>query len=228
MKKIFLFLFLSALPLSLFATNCIPDCEVRTDWTLEVRGAYINLPGKAIKKVYGGNWIDYEVEAAKRIHRFVEIWGGVDWASRHATVREYARGYDESSGFNYKETSRIFVLPVSLGVKLIYPIIPFVDIYAGAGVCYSFLKIKNVCKEDYSYRGLSEAPLRKAIYKNNWGGVFKVGFQVAMSESTFLDFFTDYYMQRFQISRKKDPRNLFHKELDCSGFKFGMGFGVYF
>ena len=49
-----------------------------------------------------------------------------------------------------------------------------------------------------------------------------------MSDSTFLDFFADYYAQRFHMSNKRDRRDIFHHAIDCSGFKFGLGFGVYF
>lgn len=209
-------------PFGIWATDCIPDCEAATDWTLEVRGAYYYVPNKSVERVYTSDWIDYEVEAAKRIHPFVEVWGGVNWASKHGhTKRDYY-------GITFKDSTKIFVLPVSLGLKLIYPLFPYVDIYAGFGICYSFLKIKNFCKERYSYWSFSHSPFKKGIYKNEVGGVFKAGFQVAMSDSTFLDFFVDYYAQRFHLSHKTDLRDVFKRHVDCSGFKFGAGFGVYF
>ena len=223
--KIFTLLFtFFLLPLSLLATDCIPDCEVETDWTLEVRGAYYYLPNKTLKGVYTSDWIDYQVEAAKRVHPFIEVWGSVDWAQKHGHTRREYGSYNHA----FKDSTKIFVLPVSLGLKVIYPLFPYVDVYVGGGICYSFLKIKNFCKEHYSDWGLSHSPFKKAIYKNQFGGVFKTGFQVAMSDSTFLDFFVDYYAQRFDLSHKADPRDVFKKHIDCSGFKFGAGFGVYF
>lgn len=222
MNRLLFILFL--LPLKLLATNCIPDCEVNTDWTMEVRGAYYYLPNKQVKKVYTADWIDYEVEVAKRVHPFVEIWGGVCWASKHGHTRRTYGSYD----YPFKDSTKIFVLPVSLGFKLIYPLFPYVDVYVGGGISYSFLKIKNFCKEHYSDWGLSHSPFKKGIYKNEFGGVCKCGFQVAMSDSTFLDFFVDYYGQRFHLSKKKDSRDVFRRNIDCSGFKFGAGFGVYF
>ena len=223
MKNVtFIFAFL-LLSFKLFAIDCIPDCDCGTDWTMEVRGAYYYLPSGPVKKVYTHNWIDYEVEVAKRVHPFVEVWGGVAWASRHGHTE---KNYD-SYGTFFKDSTRIFVLPVSLGLKAIYPLFPYVDVYVGAGVSYSFLKIKNFCKERYSYWGLSHSPFKKAIYKNEFGGVFKAGFQVTLSDSTFLDFFVDYYAQTFRLSHKDDVRDVFKRSIDCSGFKFGAGFGVY-
>ena len=224
MKHLTLFFAFFLLPFTLFSTDCIPDCDTETDWTLEVRGAYYYVPNKAVEKVYTSDWLDYQVEVAKRVHPFVEVWGGFNMASKHGHASRVYGSYD----YRFKDSTRVYVLPFSLGLKLIYPLFPFVDVYAGAGACYSFLKIKNFCKEHYSSMGISRSPFRKAIYKNDVGGVFKVGFQVALSETTFLDFFTDYYAQRFKLSEKSDPRYVFKRHIDCSGFKFGAGFGVYF
>lgn len=221
--KPYLLLLLMMIPMAIFATECIPDCEKDTDWTLEVRAAYYDLSSKKIKKIYSDNWIDYQVETAKRITPFWEIWGGVSWARKHGHTRGGYGSYD----YRFRDETQMFILPISAGLKCLYPIFPFVDIYAGVGVSYTFLKIKNFCKDDYSSWGLSRSPFRKAIYKNEWGGVFKLGFQYAMSDSTFLDFFADYFLQRFRFSHK-DPRDIFKHDLVCDGFKFGVGFGVYF
>lgn len=222
MKSIlFVLLFL---PLTLFATYCIPNCNCRTDWTLELRGAYYHIPSKTVKNIYSSHWIDYQVEAAKRVHPFIEVWGGVCWAYKQGnTTRIYGSYKDE-----FKDRTRMYILPISLGLKGIYSILPCVDIYAGAGVCYSFLKIKNFCKERYSEFGLSHSPFKKAIYRNQFGGVFKIGVQFAMSTSTFLDIFVDYNIQSFHMTHKRDLRDIFKHDANCSGFKVGAGFGVYF
>jgi hypothetical protein len=219
--KDYLIFFLLFHPLCLFATDSFP-CDRDTDWTMEVRGAYYYLSGTAIKRVYTSHLIDYQVEAAKRVNSFVEVWAGVNWASKRG------KAYRTFGDYNFRDRTIIYILPLNLGLKLIYPILPCVDIYAGGGVCYSFLRIRNFCKEHYSDYGFSRSPFRKGIYKNEFGGVFKVGLQFAMSETTFLDFFVDYIAQRFRLSRRDDPRNVFSRSLDCSGFKFGAGFGVYF
>lgn len=219
-----LFIFIFLLGTSLQATQCIPDCEFQTDWTLEVRGAYFYLPGSEIKKKISRSWIDYQVETAKRIHPFIELFGGVYWTTKDTTLKDRCGPYHH----RFRTKSQMSVIPVTLGIKAIYPIAPFVDIYAGAGICESFLKIKNRCQEKHlSYEGLSSPPYKRTIIKNCLGGLLKAGIQIALSPSTFLDFFTDYYMQTFKFP-KHDRRQVFNHELDCSGFKFGAGFGVYF
>lgn len=226
MNKLILFLILFFLPFKLLPTDCIPDCETDTDWTLEVRLAYYHLSSSVIKKIYTDDWLDFQVETAKRIHPFLEVWGGVCWASKQGHTRRAYGSYD----YEFRDRTRMSILPLSLGLKLIYAIFPHVDAYAGIGICYTFLKIKNFCKEHYSDWGLSHSPFTKGIYKNDFGAVFKVGFHYAMSDSTFLDFFADYFSQSFRFSDKRgEPnRNIFNRNLNCSGFKFGAGFGVYF
>lgn len=217
-------LFVVFLPLSLMATDCIPDCDCATDWTMEVRGAYYYLPNKDVKKVYTDQWLDYQVEIAKRVTHFMEIWGGVSWATKHGHTHRKCGYYREV----FKDSTRIFVLPISLGLKAIYSICPFVDVYAGAGACYSFLRIKNKCKDDYYYRGFAHSPFKKEIDKSDFGGVFKLGVHYAMSTSTYLDLFADYYTQKFDLSKKSRSCDVFRHDIDCSGFKIGLGFGVYF
>lgn len=226
MKHLIYFLASVFLSTSLLATDCIPDCESETDWTLEVRGAYYQPSSKQLRKVYSSSLLDYQVTVAKRVHPFCEIWGELDWTVK----RGHGHKHYDYDYYGFRDRTRISIMPLSLGLKVIYPIFPFVDIYAGAGASYSFLRIKNTCREDYYYWGFSHSPFKKEIYKYAFGGLFKVGFQVALSDSTFLDFFADYTLQRFHFSKHEDysGRSLFRHELDCSGFKLGAGFGVYF
>lgn len=226
MKYLFFFLATILFPCTLLAASCRPDCETETDWTLEVRGAYYQPTSKQLRKVYSSCLLDYQVTAAKRIHRYCEIWGELDWTIKEGS----AHRHDDEGFYGFKDRTRISILPVSLGLKLVYPISNCVDIYAGAGISYSFLRLRNRCKEDDSYWSFSYSPLKKEIYKNTVGGLFKVGFQLALSDSTFLDVFADYTAQRFRFSHHEDEsgRSLFKHSLDCSGFKFGAGLGVYF
>lgn len=213
------------LTLPLAATDCIPNCEFRTDWTMEVRGAYYYMPSKSIERVYTHQWLDYQVCLAKRVHPYVEVWGEVDWANKRGHMHERA-GYYHT---RLKNKTRMSILPISLGLKAIYPILPFVDIYAGAGVSASFLRIKSHCQSDYySYYGVSHSPWKKAVYKNSIGGLFKVGVQYALCPSMFIDLFADYIVQSFDHFHKHDRRDVFKQKVDCSGLKAGIGLGVYF
>jgi Outer membrane protein beta-barrel domain len=220
-KHIFLCLFL--LPFHLFSTYCIPDCDIPTDYTLQVRFGSYDVCSRNLRKIYSNGWFDYQVEAGKRVLPNWEMWANVSWACKHGHVYSSYGSVD----YDFRNNTRMYVLPVALGVKYVYSLLPFVDVYAGAGVCYSFLKIKNFCKQKYSYWDLSESPFKKSLRTSDWGGVIKVGAQYALSTYTFIDIYVDYYMQRFTLSHN-DPRNVLGSDIDVSGFKYGVGIGVYF
>jgi outer membrane protein W len=221
MKFFILFLTL-LLPLRLLAVCCV-DYEEEKDWALAVRGAYYKHTSKAIRRIYPTGWIDYQVEASKRVNDFVEFWTGVYWASK-----QHGRAHSASGRF--RDQTRMYILPLNVGFKLIYPVLPCIEAYIGAGVCYSFLTIRNRCKEQYSCWGLSRSPFRSRTQRSGVGAVFKLGFKYDLGGNVFLDIFADYFSQRFHISRHKKSfsRNIFRHHVDCSGFKFGAGLGVYF
>lgn len=208
---------------SLKATYSIPDCTFKTDWTLEVRGAYFYIPETKVKKVISDSWIDYQVEIAKRVTPHMEFFGGVYWCTKDKTLKKHCGPFDSLLKIN----SRTSILPIAAGIKGIYPIAKCLDIYAGVGICVSFLKIKNsYSKREVSYAEPSALPYRRNTTKSNLGALLKTGAQYALSQSTFLDFFVDYYMQSFSLSYR--DHTIFKDRVDFSGLKVGAGFGVYF
>jgi outer membrane protein W len=218
--KFFSFLVTLLLPFGLQGFYCITDIE--TDWTLEVRGAYYQPSDKKIDKYYSNHWIDYELETSYRVNPFWDVWAGLSWARKHTRFRLHEDGL--------KNGSKIFVLPLAIGAKFSYPILPYAQIYTGVGLCYSFLKIQNKCMEHDSDVSFHRSPFKRNLLKSDWGGVIKLGVRVALSKSTFIDVFTDYYAQTFKLSHHEtaSKRVLFRHDIDVSGFKFGGGIGVYF
>lgn len=218
--KLITFLLLLLLPTTLPALYCVTDCE--TDWKLDVRVAYYQMTSKKISQIYSRNWVDYQIEASWRVRNFCELWTGVYWANR--------RGEGQQFSYGFKDSTKMYILPLCIGAKFIYPIFPCAEAYVGAGFCYSFLRINNHCKEHYYHWGLSSSPFKTDICKSNYGGIAKVGLQIALCKNMFIDIFADYISQRFRLSHRERKHNdaLFHGNIDCSGFKFGGGLGVYF
>jgi hypothetical protein len=173
--------------------------------------------------VYSSALIDYQVETSKRIHPFIEVWAGVNWMNKKGDL------YDHYHLF--KQKNRIYILPLSIGFKFIFPVMECLDIYAGMGGCYSFLQIKHHW-DDLIYESSDLSlftPLKKHIAKRNVGVVAKIGLRWTVGPTTFINIFADYFMQQFHFSRKHDFRgNHVWKHLNCDGLKLGAGFGVYF
>lgn len=220
MRFLSLFLLL-ILPLGISAATCESE-DLQAGWTLEVRTAYYRPSAKQVRKIYSSGWLDYQVETSKRLFEFFDVWGGVSWANKQGRLRSY----DEE----FRNRTQLSIVPISLGVKGIYPLFGSIECYVGAGICYSFLHVRNRCRDSYSVYGLSCSPFKKDIRKSDLGAVVQAGFHYTLCETVFLDFFADYYSQQFRFPSEESRahRYVFKHHLNCSGFKLGAGIGVYF
>lgn len=224
--KFYRFLFLLLLPVQIFAFDWGCECECERDWTLEVRGACFYPSSKLVRHEFSSCWLDYQVEASKRIYHHIDVWAGVSWMGK--------RGHRDDYDFGIRERTKLSIVPISIGFKFVYPLGCGFHAYLGAGACYAFLTMKN--DSDYSSyeRSLIEdlPAFKKHIHKNSVGGIAKVGIQYEMGSSTFLDIFADYLTLRFNLSdiltQNQAGNAVFRNKFNCSGFKFGIGLGVYF
>lgn len=211
MKPIAFFISLLLLPIFLAAS----------DYSLEVRVAGFSPSSKNVKDIYSSAWIDFEVFASKRISQYWEAWGEVDWSIK--------KGHSDKGEYGFKDSTRAWILPVSLGLRFVYPLTCRISAYAGAGATYSFLKIDNRCEDYQSYYFYSSSPYKKHIYKGTMGGVAKLGILINTGDNTFVDFFVDYIWQDFHLGHHQlFQEKVFGRHFNGSGFKAGGGFGVRF
>jgi len=211
MKTVLYFFLLIGMPFSLCAN----------DWTLDVRGAYYSPMSKDVREIYSRAWIDYQVLTSKRVAEYWELWGQVSW-----TIK---KGHTSKGYFGFKDSTRAWILPLSVGLRFIYPVACRTRAYLGAGVSYSFLKIDNRCEDFYDYSFFSSSPFKKHIRKGAPGALFKAGVLIDTGDNTFIDLFVDYFLQSFHLGR----HDLFEEKVigdhfRATGFKFGAGFGVNF
>jgi hypothetical protein len=219
MKKAILFLLL--LPLTLMAQNCLDDCDKPliakewSKWTMDVRVAYFHPCSKQTTKIFSNAWIDYEVEVTRNLRPNLQLWLGVDWTNK--------KGHLPKKPYGYHNSTRISIAPIHAGFKAIFPLTCKLDAYIGGGICVSFLKLKN--HSDFFRAKLGSAPYDKFVTKNNVGAITKVGLRYVNGKCTFLDLFADYYCAPdFKFGRHHFP----NRYLDVSGYKLGLGLGVFF
>jgi outer membrane protein W len=215
---------------------CLNTCL--TGWTLSVRGAFYHPTSKSIKHAYSNSLLDYQVEASKKIQKYLEVWTGVSWAAKqHGHV--YSAPYFSTTSYNdfyynrydLKTHTKMYILPLSIGIKFVYPLINRLEVYFGAGLCYSFLKITSHCKEENSYSEYLESPFKKHTQKRELGGIVKAGFRYDLGGSVFLDVFVDYFSQRFYFKHNhysSHNRSILNGSINYSGLKIGAGLGVFF
>ena len=190
------------------------------DWTLELRGACYLPTSQEAQSIYSRAWLESEVFTAKKLNQYLEAFGQVSW-----TVK---KGQTSRGEFGFKDRSRIWILPLTAGLRVVYPIATKAKVYAGAGISYSYLKIENRY-EDIDYYFYSSSPFHKQIYEHHLGALWKTGLLIDTGDHTYLDFFVDYAWQTFRLKQNDlfADRIVGH-QLNLSGVKVGAGFGVNF
>lgn len=206
MKKTILSFFLI---IAIFAF--IPTKLIASDWYMQIRSSYFYPTSKPVREAYSRVWLDYQFEASTLISGNWHFWTNVNWSSK--------RGNRDFNSFD--ERTRIWVLPISAGAKYQFPLNSCLSLYLGAGLSYTALRVEH----EFSFFHEKHFTTRQSL-----GLVGKSGLMWLLSDYTFLDFFIDYYHQRFNISahccKNEDLKS--HYRVDLSGFKFGLGLGVYF
>lgn len=195
MKKVLLFLAaMFALPFAGHAEEWYAGWQ--NGWDAELRVASFYPTSKLFREIYSPKRICYELEVSRKICGNYFLWINTDWFHKHG----------HSIGFENK--TKINLIPVSMGVKYLYPVSCRVGVYAGAGVSYAFLHINNHSRF-----------VHRHVNRQGFGGVVKTGVRINITHCAFLDVFGDYLYQRFHFR---------HHSTEVGGFKFGAGVGVNF
>lgn len=144
--------------------------------------------------IYGTINPSYQVEVSHDLKCGLNVWGNFSYFNAHG----------KSVPFHNK--TRLQFFPISAGFKYVYALRDCLDIYGGAGLCYTWLKEKN--KHCLSNTG------------NNFGGVFKLGM---MKQYRCLNFslFTDYQLQKFIVKKSTCK-----KKVNANGLLLGGSIGI--
>lgn len=178
---------------------------------MQIRGSYFYPTSKELRNGFSRVWLDYQFEVETDIACNWQTWANVGW-----TLKEGGKHFFDG----YEEKTRLWILPISTGVRYLIPVTRCVNLYLGAGVSYTIVR----AQEKYPY--FSDA--KKYESDGHWGLVGKSGLQWTLSDYTFLEIFADYYNHHFKVSRRIYSYSFRDQKIDLSGFKFGLGFGVYF
>jgi hypothetical protein len=186
-KYIFLFAFF-------FAANS-DAIDWNYGWDAEIRVAAFHPDSHLYRKIYH-EWVpDYQIEVNKYLFQNFYGWANISY---HET-----NGH--SIGLHDHTSLREF--PIGVGFKYFYPFSPNKAVYAGLGLQFSFLNVKN-----------NSHCIRRHVNKQEFGGVLKTGFRMNFHEYLYLDIFGDYIYQKFHTNG----------EVNTGGIKLGAGLGRYF
>lgn len=227
------------LSLSLLAEDCCNSCEDCCDasWgiTAEARVAYYHPSSKKVRRIYGDGWADYQFELSKSFKSFGGLFGSRGCGSNCEENEIEWRIWAGVSGFSRKgesihfhDDTRLQLIPISLGVKIFYPLFCNIKAFIGGAVCYSFLRIHD--DSDY---------VHKHIRKEDWGGLLQSGLAYNFCDWGVVSVFFDYFFQRFHFhdthyssfyrsSYYYDDGYIERYNLNMNGYKVGVGLGLTF
>lgn len=194
--KIKLLLCVLLFPLFLSANPC-------DHWSVEGRVAYLYPMSKKFRRIYPEGGADYQLEISRKFCNHWAIWANTSWFHK--------KGH--STGIHYR--TRIDLIPVGIGLKKSFCLTECIDVYLGAGVNYTFLRLKNY--SDF---------VKRHMDKEAFGGVIKSGVNYQVSEHIYAGLFIDYMIQRFNFHGHR--HHVYRHDVNADAFKFGGNIGMSF
>lgn len=202
MKKYLLclvLLFLAPYQVSAFF-NCDRSVEFRF-------GGYFPETSR-LKEIYSSSWPEYQIIFNQGMCDNLQLWLEGDYTLKSG----------HSKGL--KDPTKIRIIPISLGVKYLVSLscfCPSTEFYLGAGVAYTFLRIKDDSEFVHEHTD-----------KEAWGAIFKSGIYYHLTDCLFADFYVDYLYQRYSISHPDSSPYVRRNDLNAGGVKAGVGIGLRF
>ncbi len=190
----FLFLCLALLTLPNTVVSQCYDMNSEWDcgWDVEIRSAYVYPTKNLVRKIYRGARFDVEAELSKQLIDRWSAWCNFTYFNK--------RGHS----LGVPEPTTLTLYPLSFGLKYVCPVSCCVDVYAGAGFNYTWMRLFN--DSDF---------VEKHVRKARFGATFKSGIYKNITENLFLDAFVDYLYIPMHLTNVDN----------VGGFRIGLGLG---
>jgi len=187
--------------------SCLNKQSYFEGLSLEFRFAAFYPLKKKARHIYDTFLPALELELDAKLNCWCDAWFDIG----------YVWDTGRSIGLDSKTDLRL--LPMSLGLKFMLPVLSCVDAYLGLGVSYSLLGI-----HDHS------PYVHEHMHKNAFGALFKAGLNYKFNDCIYFDGFFEYYYQHFHFHQKINPDKVVYVQhlLDLSALKFGIGVGYAF
>lgn len=170
---------------------------------LEARGGYFIFSDPKMRKVFNSGGLDVQLLASAKIWKMLHIHGAVEYIER------------SGRSINGHQSTQIQIVPLSLGLKPVFPIGNALDYYLNIGPRFFFVHQHN--KSKYVNRNVNEDGL---------GGFVGTGFFLHLNKRMILDLYGEYsyFMPQFDTSDK----NVIAHKIQVGGFAIGGGLGYSF
>ena len=170
---------------------------------VEAKGGYFFFSDAKMRKVYDRGGGDFQISGSFRIWKSLQIYGSVEYLSRHG----------RSLGGHQK--TRIWEIPLSLGLKPVIPISEKIQYYFALGPRYCFIHQHN-----------QSAFVDRTLNQNGFGGFANTGFNFFPYRHLSVDLFAEYSYVRLHFHPSK--ANVVGRRMQVGGFTFGGGLGYAF
>lgn len=162
---------------------------------LEIKLAKFNPSDSLFCQIYGHSQTSYEVEFGHQLTPQYELWLNAGLVSKEGKTHFLG---DSTHCYSYN---------ISGGGKYLLPYNSNTFFYVGLGASVAHLHLHN--NSDY---------VRRSVYKNSLGVVFKSGMYWLHLEPLVVDLFVDYLYQPIHFEQTRQ----------LGGLKMGVGLGVQF
>lgn len=173
---------------------------------IEARVEYYCLSNHTSKKLLG-NTKQWGLEGSIEVWKYLYPWIGINYMSLSGhSIGPSAEGT--------RTPIKLDVVPLTFGVRRVFPIFSQMSTYVGVGAVLAFIDSTEE----------SSLIVRKRE-KNTWGTVFKAGAFIGLSRGVYLDIFSEF---TYLTMRYRNTSRTVGRSASLSGLGVGGGFGYVF
>jgi|JI9StandDraft_2_1071091.scaffolds.fasta_scaffold200498_1 hypothetical protein len=183
-------------------------CEESPWWArqhpiLEAKVGYFFFTDSSMNRVFDDGGIDVQLSGSYPFYKLLNVYLSV----------EYLQKSGHSTGGHQKVS--LWEVPVSLGLKPIFPITDFIQYYFTIGPRYFYVHVHN--HSSYVPTNMSA---------NGCGGFVNTGFNFIFDNHFLVDLFAEYSFKKLSFhSHKSGTKGL---DAEVGGLTFGGGLGYAF
>lgn len=171
--------------------------------SVEVKFGYFFFSDSKMRDVYNKGGFDVQLCGTYPIWKGLQVYGSVEYLQR------------SGHSLHVGDSTEIWEVPLSLGLRGIITICPTVQYYATLGPRYIFVQAKT-----------HSATLDHTVSANGCGGFVNTGFNFFVIPHLFIDIFGEYSFKQMEFDASKP--NVYGRTIDVGGFTFGGGVGYSF
>ena len=185
--------------------DCVEPCSVFQDTqpTLEGKAGYFFFLNSTMRKIYNKGGIDVQVTGTYPIWRGLEFYGSVEFLER------------SGRSLGDKQKTRIYQIPVNVGLRPVLTLNNRVQYYATLGPRYFYVHQHN----DSSF-------VPKNRGRSGVGFFANTGFNFMPIEYLVIDVFGEYSWAKTHFPNAKN--HVYGRDLQIGGLTFGGGIGYVF